>query len=466
MKNIHNIRKIFVRQLNESDCGIACLSMVLNYAGQKNDAQAIRYQFTILENGVSLLQLKKLAGECHQEAKCVQMNTNHLRQAQYPCILHMVTEAGNNHFQVCFGSVLRNRSYFYLMADPAHQVHYLPEDELLNLWKSQTALIFKDLTERIGIHKVAYWNPLITVAKFPKWLILSFALISIATAIFGIALTWVLQNGINDPLAGKKGNVVFATVILLLIISLFKNLLGYIKQQIMVTVSLQINEQLTLKILSRVYSFSKLCYMQVSPSAIKKLIGDVQKIQNAIALLLGTIVADGTLILFCIIGLYYVMPVAVIPNLISVTIALVVSLKHLPSLIYQNSHLNGLAGIFEKSLLNIMQSRQEKGTDPLSEAKQIQIESHQRYIHLAKAIANKLGRINLITECIGTLNVITVIAIGLTILRKENTAYTSFMLAVVLTFYATTLTTKITSTLYAITDGSDSAIQLSNCGSN
>lgn len=466
MKNIHIIRKIFVRQLNESDCGIACLSMILNYAGQINDAQTIRYQFTIPENGVSLLQLKKLAGECHQEAKCVQIDTNHLRQAQHPCILHMVTEDGNNHFQVCFGSVIRNKAYFYLMADPALHFHYLAEDDLVKLWKSQTALIFNDLTENLSIWKTTRWNPLFTISRFPKWLFLSFALISIATAFFGIALTWVLQNGINDPFANKKENVVFATVILLLIISLFKSLLGYIKQQIMVTVSLQINEQLTLRILNRICSFNKLSRMQLSQKCVRMLIGDIQKIQNAIALLLGTLVADGALILLCVLGLYYIMPIAVIINLIFISIAFVVSIKNLPSLIYQNSNLNGLAGSYEKSLLDHMQGRKDAETDPLIKGKPPHLESHRRYVRSAKEIANKLGRINLMTECIGTLSVITVIAIGLSILRKENIAYTSFMLAVVLTFYATTLTTKITSTLYAITDGSDAAIQLANCGSN
>jgi ABC-type bacteriocin/lantibiotic exporter with double-glycine peptidase domain len=122
MKSIHSIRKIFIRQINENDCGIACLSMIFNYAGRTKEALELRHQALFKESGISLLELKIKAAIFDQAAKCVKLDLSYLRASDQPIILHMINENGNNHYQVCFGSVLRKKSRLYLMADPAHQV--------------------------------------------------------------------------------------------------------------------------------------------------------------------------------------------------------------------------------------------------------------------------------------------------------------------------------------------------------
>jgi hypothetical protein len=269
----------------------------------------------------------------------------------------------------------------------------------------------------------------------------------------------LLQSGITNPFSERKDSILTVTVFLLLIISLFKSLLGYIKQQIMVTVSLQINRQLTLMFLNRVRSNNTLYRMQIGRSSIKMIIGDIQKIQNAISLLMGTLVADGTLIFIAVAGLIYLAPIAALITLVSLIGSFFISIKNLPALLYENSNLNGLAGRFETSLLNLVQDRYHSQPLPEKKVNIPQLELHDQYIKFARQIANKLGRISLLTECSGTINVIAVIFLCLFKLQNESMSYTSFMLTVILTYFITTIMNKITGTLYAILDGSDAAIQ-------
>ena len=88
MKRLNHIRRHFVRQLTDNDCGIAALAMILNYTGS-NAATALRANVTLPEGGFSLLGLRYLANSYGLSARCVQMEIDFLRKNHSPCILHM-----------------------------------------------------------------------------------------------------------------------------------------------------------------------------------------------------------------------------------------------------------------------------------------------------------------------------------------------------------------------------------------
>jgi ABC-type bacteriocin/lantibiotic exporter with double-glycine peptidase domain len=104
MNDLNQIRRIFIRQLTQNDCGVACLSMVLNYSGRETEVNVFRERTMISGEGLSLLELRNLAAELNLPARCVQMNIQFLRECCPPYILHMVNEYGEDHFQVYCGA--------------------------------------------------------------------------------------------------------------------------------------------------------------------------------------------------------------------------------------------------------------------------------------------------------------------------------------------------------------------------
>jgi len=85
MNKLIHIRTTFVRQQNQNDCGIACLSMILNYAGRKTDVPRARNNILIPDsNGLSLLELRDIARKLNLNSRCVEMEADFLRKFQHP----------------------------------------------------------------------------------------------------------------------------------------------------------------------------------------------------------------------------------------------------------------------------------------------------------------------------------------------------------------------------------------------
>ena len=64
----------FVQQLSESDCGIAALTMVLNYYGCKLHISDLVEKCSISRDGVHLRDLMNVANEYGLKSKAVELN--------------------------------------------------------------------------------------------------------------------------------------------------------------------------------------------------------------------------------------------------------------------------------------------------------------------------------------------------------------------------------------------------------
>src|SRR5579863_8234141 len=121
MNKLRHIRKDFVRQVSENDCGIACLGMILNYTGRGSEISILRSHINTA-NELSMLELKRIAEQFQITAQCVEMDIEYLRGIVMPCILHTKNLTGQYHYQVCYGAFKKQGKYKFLLADPARQV--------------------------------------------------------------------------------------------------------------------------------------------------------------------------------------------------------------------------------------------------------------------------------------------------------------------------------------------------------
>jgi len=118
MKNFNSLRKTFVRQTQPNNCGLACLSMILNYVGKIAEADQLSDGCTIHEDGISLLDLHKLAAKYDIKSRCVKMDLDYLSTVSHPAILHVINGNEDSHFIVCYGLLKENGNYF-MIGDPA-----------------------------------------------------------------------------------------------------------------------------------------------------------------------------------------------------------------------------------------------------------------------------------------------------------------------------------------------------------
>jgi ABC-type bacteriocin/lantibiotic exporter with double-glycine peptidase domain len=460
MNSLRRIRNTFVRQISENDCGIACLSMILNYTGRRNDIAQLQVNMIVVAEGLSLLDLRNLAARFKLPARCVQMDIGFLRENRTPCILHMVNDQGQNHFQVCYGMRKKGNTRKYLMADPARQVYYLDECLLVRQWQSRAALYFDELRAPQNSALAPDWTFLFSMKCFPRGLWISVPLLSVCVAFFGVAISWVLQRGIDDSLVGKRNTLIFAVLFLLLMVSLFKSLFSYVRQRILINVSAAVNEQLVLSFVKEMVKGSAVNSLVPDHKSIKISMAEILKIQNAVSAFMTTLLSDGSIILLVLSELFYLMPMAGLVNCLYLILVCLLTARKLPGLSFSYAHLNELSGATENFMVKEARLSIE-AENKLPQEKRVALhqQNHARYLAFARSIAVQISNMNLLHECLGTLNVIVVFALGLVKLQEQSMAYGSFIVLVVLSYFITVLMPKICNALYVIAEGAEAALQ-------
>ncbi|BAU51943.1 cysteine peptidase family C39 domain-containing protein [Mucilaginibacter gotjawali] len=462
MKNLNSIRNTFVRQSAQSDCGLACLAMVLIYSGRKNDAASLLMESRVPENGLSLLEMRRLAERFGLTARCVSMDVATLRRTSCPSILHIIDETGDPHFMVCYGGLKKGRSWQYFVADPARKMHFISEDDLTAAWKSNAALYFEDILFKGLPCRERAWMPLLTIRSFPKGLWFSIPFLNVCITLLGIALSWVLQRGIEDSLTGKKQSLVIAVLLLLLIITIFKSMIAYIKQRVLIKLNNAVNEQYLTSYIRKIVYKQDLPQAGVNNRTLKIHLTDIQKIQNAVSGFASVMLSEGVLILLVLSGVIYTEPVAGLINAGYLIAMLIVAAKNSPEIAYQTACLNEMSGRAENQLSDELKGLFGK-MNPESRLMHHH-RNHHQYLSSARQVATRISRYNLFYECTGALNVLIVFSVCIFKMEKMEMSYGILMILVISSYFIAVLIQKICNAIVVITEGADASRQFSlNC---
>ncbi len=125
-------RMPFVRQIDEMDCGAACLAMVTRFFGRAIPLARIRQLVNTGLDGTSLRSICSAAEELGLAARSVKTSTTHLSRMPLPAICHW----DGDHWLVLY-RVSKRRAY---LADPATGKRSVSLAEFQQRWTGYTAL--------------------------------------------------------------------------------------------------------------------------------------------------------------------------------------------------------------------------------------------------------------------------------------------------------------------------------------
>ncbi|MBE8893624.1 peptidase domain-containing ABC transporter [Klebsiella grimontii] len=100
-----------ILQSEATECGIACLSMICGYYGHEIDLFNFRQRFGSSSQGVSLLELSKIAEQANLKSRSLSLDLDEIKQLKLPCVIHW----GMNHY-VVLTEVKRSK---FIIHDPA-----------------------------------------------------------------------------------------------------------------------------------------------------------------------------------------------------------------------------------------------------------------------------------------------------------------------------------------------------------
>lgn len=126
--------KNYVSQVDEKDCGVACLAMILKNFGSNVSLAYLRDISKTDKEGTTALGLVKTAELMGMETKAIRADSSLFDKDDipYPFIAHIITEEKYFHYV----TVVRKRGNKLFVADPdpTEKIKKISIDTFMNFW--------------------------------------------------------------------------------------------------------------------------------------------------------------------------------------------------------------------------------------------------------------------------------------------------------------------------------------------
>jgi len=130
------IAKTLTLQLDQSDCGVACLLSLIQYYGGTSSLEKLRELSGTTKQGTTLLGLYQTANQLGFTAQGNEADIQALIDHGEPLILHVIMDNKMQHYVVCYGYEKKH----FLIGDPANGIVNYSKDALEAIWVTKTCL--------------------------------------------------------------------------------------------------------------------------------------------------------------------------------------------------------------------------------------------------------------------------------------------------------------------------------------
>ena len=129
-------REAFVRQQDVSECGVACLAALVRYHGEEIGVDRLWALSDAGPEGTTLQGLLEAAEAVGLEAGGYEADLESLAALESPCVLHVTTHEGRDHYVVCYGTA----NCKFVIGDPGAGIEELHPALLAQRWPSRVLL--------------------------------------------------------------------------------------------------------------------------------------------------------------------------------------------------------------------------------------------------------------------------------------------------------------------------------------
>jgi ATP-binding cassette subfamily B protein len=294
---VKNLNKTHVRQHDQSDCGVACLRSVLLHFGGDASPERLRELSGTTRQGTTMLGLLQAGQALGLEAAGYEADLENLRQCEDICILHIIKDRRLQHYVAYYGYD-QNKEVF-LIGDPAEpKIQEWKAGRLEEVWQSKSLLSFKptaNLQKKENRQtRRRYWLRELIREDLS---LLGIALaIGIMVAALGLATAIFSQQLIDKILPAQDRVRLFAGVGLLLALLLARSGLSFVRQLLLLRQSRDFNVRVIDYFYSALLFLPKSFFDNRKTGDLVARMNDTQRIQRAIARLVGNVMIDALMI--------------------------------------------------------------------------------------------------------------------------------------------------------------------------
>ncbi len=412
-------KKSFVRQKDQSDCGVACLAALTKFYGGEIQLERLRELSGTDKQGTTMLGIYQAARQTGLEAEAFEADLPNLKELDTPCILHVVMDERLQHYVICYG--YENNKF--IISDPGKDVSLYTDEELEMIWQSKALLIVKPNSE---FKKAAS-------IKDEKWFwvkklieddlnILGIALIlGVIVAVLSLATAVFSQKLIDDILPNNQHVKLIVGLSLLLFLLLVKSGVGFIRQSFLIRQSKDFNNRIINHFYGSLLHLPKSFFDNRKTGELVARMNDTMRIQGAVSYLTASLMID---VLLVVITSIFILFYSWVLGLIAMTC---IPLYFITVFVFHDkivSRQRDVMAAYARNESNYVDTMQGIGDikvmnkeNLFSQITKTIYDSFQQKIY---ALGQVRISFNLTTEVIGTLLIMAIITVSSIMVINEN----------------------------------------------
>ncbi len=236
-------RKIkFVRQLDTTDCGPACLAMITQYFGANYTLDFLNELCQKSMVGIDFISLSNASAQLGLETKAIRIAAEDFSEETLPCMLHW----NNNHFVVLYDIEKKGIETNFYIADPAFKKHKLAKSEFVKQFEKGEsgygyAMLFSKNEKFISIksqHKIqSIHHYAFIYLKAYKYKFLQLIFLMLLTSCVTLVIPYTSQLLVDKAIKLKDYSLLSLLIIAQFALFLGDSLLSFLRNWLTIYVS-------------------------------------------------------------------------------------------------------------------------------------------------------------------------------------------------------------------------------------
>ena len=317
----------FVKQADQTDCGVACLLAIIKYHKGSSSLEQLRTLSGTSKQGTTLLGLFQTAQSFGFDAEGLEAEKiDDLKELKEQAILHVQLQGKLQHYYVFWGF---DKSNNLIITDPALGLITLSKKEIENVWQSKALLKLSPNFDFIqkkqeGSEKLVWFKNIIrddvSILIVALILGLAIALLGISTAIFS-------QKIIDNIIPSKNYNLLIIGLCLFGFLLVAKSCLGYLRGLVINKQNRAFNNRIIASFYNSLINLPKVFFDSRKVGDLVARMNDTRRIQSTINAVVGSLLIDILVVAISLLAIFFYSSSTGLIILSCVVLYLLVALK-------------------------------------------------------------------------------------------------------------------------------------------
>ncbi len=269
-------KKLIIKQRDLSDCGVACLASISKYYGKVFPLARIRQFASTDKKGTNVFGLLEAAKKLGFSAKGVKGTFESLSKIPAPFIAHVKIDNMLNHFIV----VYKIEKKYVLVMDPGvGELKKLNKDEFEDIWGGTLVILIPSEEFVKENKKTSPIKVFIGLVKPHKTILFEAFIGAIITTILGLSSAIYMQKIVDNVLIEGNKNLLNLMSLIMIVILIFKLILGSLQNYFLIKTGQKIDVQLVLGYYKHVFTLPQQFFNSMRVGEILSRMGDAAKIR-------------------------------------------------------------------------------------------------------------------------------------------------------------------------------------------